>query len=278
MSNSPQLEGGQKPEHAVAENVRTQSTAFECRDVSLRFDTADGPHQVLEDVDFTIAPGEFVSIVGQSGSGKSTLLRILGGLERAEKGSIVRYLGTEVTKPPSGVVIVFQDYRGSLLPWRTVEKNVSLGLEGKLPAAERTARCRAALELVGLSGRSRDYPWRLSGGMQQRVQIARALAMQPEVLLMDEPFGALDAMTKEQLQDELQSVHQVTGATIVFVTHDIDEAVYLSDRVLVLAGTPARVTKELAVTLPRPRDQLATKGRPDYLRLRQEAHLALRGR
>jgi NitT/TauT family transport system ATP-binding protein len=251
--------------------------AFECRNVSLEFETATGPLRVLDDVSFTVAPGEFVSIVGQSGTGKSTLLRVLGGLQRAGEGSVVLHHGRAVSDPPAGVVIVFQDYRGSLLPWRTVEKNVSLGLEGALPAAERAARCREALDLVGLSERRRDYPWRLSGGMQQRVQIARALAMKPEVLLMDEPFGALDAMTKEQLQDELQAVHKITGATIVFVTHDIDEAVYLSDRVLVLADTPARLNRELEVALPRPREQISTKEKPEYLSLRHAAYLALRG-
>jgi NitT/TauT family transport system ATP-binding protein len=253
------------------------AAAFECRDVSLQFDTATGPHRVLDSVGFDVAQGEFVSIVGQSGTGKSTLLRVLGGLETAEPGAVVRFRGRDVDGPPPGVVLVFQDYRGSLLPWRTVEKNVALGLEGTMPAADRAERCNEALELVGLSARGGDYPWRLSGGMQQRVQIARALAMKPEVLLMDEPFGALDAMTKEQLQDELQSVHRVTGTTIVFVTHDIEEAVYLSDRVLVLAGEVARITSDLEVPLPRPREHISTKEDPDYLRLRHAAHLALRG-
>jgi NitT/TauT family transport system ATP-binding protein len=250
---------------------------FECRDVCLQFETAAGPHRVLDNVGFTVGPGEFVSIVGQSGTGKSTLLRVLGGLEQAERGSLVQHRGEDVNGPPEGVMVVFQDYRGSLLPWRTVEKNVSLGLEGKLSADERKQRCREVLDLVGLGDRARDYPWRLSGGMQQRVQIARALAMEPEVLLMDEPFGALDAMTKEQLQDELQSVHKITGATVVFVTHDIDEAVYLSDRVLVLADQPARITRQLEVPLPRPRDQITTKELPEYLQLRHTAYLALRG-
>src|SRR5262249_52992681 len=148
------------------------------------------------------------------------------------EGSTVLHRGKPVTDPPDGVIMVFQDYRGSLLPWRTVEKNVALGLEGTGSAAERKEKCQQALELVGLADRAQDHPRRLPGGMQQRVQIARALAVQPGVMLMDEPFGALDAMTKEQLQDELLSVHATTEATIIFVTHDIEEAIYLSDRVL----------------------------------------------
>ena len=250
---------------------------FACLGLGIEFDTPNGPHRVLDAVDLRVAPGEFVSIVGQSGTGKSTLLRILGGLERPAAGSTVRHRGKDVTSPPEGVLMVFQDYRGSLLPWRTVEKNVMLGIEKSTSGAERKERCQEALELVGLADRAKDHPWRLSGGMQQRVQIARSLAMRPEVLLMDEPFGALDAMTKEQLQDELLSVHAATGATIVFVTHDIEEAIYLSDRVLVLAGAPARVTEELTTPLPRPRDQMRTKELPDYLRLRQTAYTALRG-
>lgn len=249
---------------------------FECRDVSLDFETRKGPLRVLRDVSFDVAPGEFVSIVGKSGTGKSTLLRVLAGLQPAATGSTVLHCGEPVGSPPTGVIVVFQDYRGSLLPWRTVERNVMLGLQdlGKL---ERRERCHDALEMVGLSERANDYPWRLSGGMQQRVQIARALAMRPEVLLMDEPFGALDAMTKAQLQDELQTVHQLTGATIVFVTHDIEEAIYLSDRVLVLANSPARITTEVDVKLPRPRDQITTRELPEYLQFRHTAHLALRG-
>jgi NitT/TauT family transport system ATP-binding protein len=262
---------------AAAPADHAESAVFACLGVGVEFDTPNGPHRVLDAVDLNVAPGEFVSIVGQSGTGKSTLLRILGGLERAAPGSSVRHRGEEITGPPEGVLMVFQDYRGSLLPWRTVEKNVMLGIEKSTSGAERKERCQEALELVGLADRAKDHPWRLSGGMQQRVQIARALAMRPEVLLMDEPFGALDAMTKEQLQDELLTVHAATGATIVFVTHDIEEAIYLSDRVLVLAGAPARVTEELATPLPRPRDQMRTKELPEYLQLRQTAYTALRG-
>ena len=251
------------------------ATVFRCHDVSVSFPTATGPRVVLSDVTFSVAEREFVSIVGHSGTGKSTLLRVLGGLESAGAGSRVLFRGAEVRSPPKGVVMLFQDYRGSLLPWRTIEKNVALGIEGTMSRAERATRVAEALALVGLRDRAKDYPWRLSGGMQQRVQIARALAMQPEVLLMDEPFGALDAMTKAQLQDELQRLHALTGSTIVFVTHDIEEAVYLSDRVLVLAGEPAHVTRVIATELPRPREHVATKEMTQYLKVRHEVYSGL---
>lgn len=250
---------------------------FACRDVSVGFTKRREAHRVLEGVSFTVRRGEFVSILGPSGTGKTTLLRVLGGLHSAEPGSDVRFHGVPVTKPPEGAVVVFQDYRASLLPWRTVEKNVALGLEGKLSPALRRDRVANALDLVGLRDRAKDYPWRLSGGMQQRVQIARALAMEPEVLLMDEPFGSLDAMTKGQLQDGLQRIHQLTHTTVVFVTHDIEEAVYLSDRVLVLTGVPARVTREIVVDLPRPRDHITSKELPEYLDFRHAIHTAIRG-
>jgi NitT/TauT family transport system ATP-binding protein len=191
---------------------------------------------------------------------------VLGGLLRPAAGSQVAFHGQPVDGPPNGVVFVFQNYAASLLPWRTVGKNVALGLEGRLAAERLQTQVTEALETVGLADRARDYPWQLSGGMQQRVQLARALAMRPRGMLMDEPFGSLDAMTKASLQDQLQVVHQRTGATIVFVTHDIDEAVYLSDRILVLDGTPATVTHDMRVDLPRPRHQLATKELPEFLR------------
>jgi NitT/TauT family transport system ATP-binding protein len=249
---------------------------FACRGVSVELPHQDGKRRILDDISLELRRGEFLTVVGPSGTGKTTLLRVLGGLTPATRGTVAVH-GHTIDGPPANVVIVFQDYSHALLQWRTVARNVAFGLEGKLPRAEIKERVRDALRLVRLDGHADDYPWQLSGGMQQRVQIARALAMEPEVLLMDEPFGALDAMTKEQMQDELQSVHKVTGATIVFVTHDIEEAVYLSDRVLVLADNPARITRELEVSLPRPRDQISTKERPEYLRLRHEAYLALRG-
>ena len=148
--------------------------------------------------------------MGRSGTGKTTLLKVLGGLRDATPGSVVRAAGAPVDGPPEGVIFVFQDYSASLLPWRTVERNVSLGLEGRLERPQLEQRVTEALEMVGLADRRRDYPWQLSGGMQQRVQLARSLAMRASVLLMDEPFGSLDAMTKAALQDELQQVHQDT--------------------------------------------------------------------
>jgi len=250
--------------------------AFSCSRLYVEYSTRGRVMRVLEDVSFTCRQGEFTSIVGPSGTGKTTLLRILAGLLDAGRGSSVRFEGRDISGPAPGVALVFQNYTASLLQWRTVERNVALGLEGVVSKSERSTRVAEALELVGLSDRRTDYPWQLSGGMQQRVQIARALVTRPKVLLMDEPFGALDAMTKSQLQDELLKVHRVTGATVVFVTHDIDEAVYLSDRVFVLAGSPARFDAELSIDLPRPRSQIATKESPEYLAARHAVYTALR--
>jgi NitT/TauT family transport system ATP-binding protein len=248
--------------------------SFECRDLEVTLHGAAGAAVILQHVDLQVREGEFLSILGTSGSGKTTLLRVLGGLQRASAG-VVESGGRPVTGPPKGVVTVFQNYTHSLLPWRTVRKNVALGIEKKLSKQECAARIEEALSIVNLESSADEYPWRLSGGMQQRVQIARALAMQPSVLLMDEPFGALDAMTKASLQDQLQQVQKVTGTTIVFVTHDVEEAVYLSDRVIVLKGRPANVGVSLEVKLERPRDQITTKEQPEYLALRHQIYEAL---
>jgi NitT/TauT family transport system ATP-binding protein len=244
----------------------------------VEFESAEGRRRILDGIDLVVHDAEFVSIMGRSGTGKTTLLRVLAGLLRPTPESQVVFNGQPVQDPPLGAVFVFQNYAASLLPWRTVLRNVTLGLEGKVPKEEMLRRANDALAMVGLGDRGQDYPWQLSGGMQQRVQLARALAMNPSSLLMDEPFGALDAMTKSSLQDELQKAYERTKATVLFVTHDIDEAVYLSDRVLVLTGSPATIGKEFAVDLPRPRHQLETKEMPEFLRLRRGVYDAIVGR
>jgi NitT/TauT family transport system ATP-binding protein len=248
--------------------------SFDCRDLEVTLHGAAGAAVILQHVDLQVRQGEFLSILGTSGSGKTTLLRVLGGLQQASAGA-VESSGKPISGPPDGVVTVFQNYAHSLLPWRTVRKNVALGIERSLSKQECAERIQEALSIVGLEASADEYPWRLSGGMQQRVQIARALAMRPSVLLMDEPFGALDAMTKASLQDQLQQVQELTGTTIVFVTHDVEEAVYLSDRVVVLKGRPADVGIELEVKLERPRNQITTKEQTDYLQLRHQIYEAL---
>ena len=249
---------------------------YSCRDVCIEVHGTEGRRVIVENVSFEVKSGEILSVLGPSGTGKTTLLRALSGLIEPTPGSELLHLGSPVQGPPRDVILVFQDYASSLLPWRTVEKNVALGLEARpIGKDERAERVKEALSLVGLAHRARSYPDQLSGGMQQRVQLARALALEPSVLLMDEPFGSLDAITKAQLQDQMQTLQSVTGTTIVFVTHDIEEAIYVSDRMLVLTGTPGRVHDTYAVRLPRPRNQLESREHPDFLKLRHEIHQAI---
>ncbi|MFZ2870296.1 ABC transporter ATP-binding protein [Zavarzinia sp.] len=209
-----------------------------------------GGNTILEDFDLTVEKGEFVAVVGASGVGKSTLLRIVAGLIPAAAGSVRVAAAAAPDRRP--YAMVFQDAR--LLPWRRVTRNVEFGAEGlSLDRKSRRARAEAALSLVGLGSHGKRYPHQLSGGQRQRVAIARALAVEPEILLMDEPFGALDAITRASLQDELVRLWQETGKTIIFVTHDIEEAVYLADRVILLGGKPGRIQSQHTVAAPRPR-------------------------
>ena len=234
-----------------------------------------GARRVINALSFEMQRGEFVCVVGPSGCGKTTLLRLLTGLVKPSGGE-VRRDGHPVAGPARDVAIVFQDYAKALLPWRTVAGNVSLALEAaRTPKSERPARIAALLQKVGLAAHADKFPTQLSGGMQQRLQIARCLAQSPQVLLMDEPFGALDAMTKAALQDELLRVRDETGSSFVFVTHDIEEAVYLGDRVAVITGAPGRIGQTVAVDLPKPRDQIVTRQLPRFLELRYQIHQAI---
>lgn len=229
-----------------------------------------GSKEVLADVSFAAGAGEFVCIVGPSGAGKTTLLRALSALSPADRGE-VRLRGQAVTEPPAELSVVFQDYSRSLMPWMRVGKNVELPLRRhKITRAEREERVMESLRDVGLEHAARLYPWEMSGGMQQRAAIARSLAYRPQVLIMDEPFASVDAQTRTGLEDLLLRVWEEYNKTILFVTHDIDEAVYLSDRIVVLSSSPSSVVTELEVPLPRPRDQFKTKENPDYSKIRAE--------
>lgn len=224
--------------------------------------------EAISDLSLDVDDGEFVCIVGPSGAGKTTLLKCLSGLMTPTTGTVTLD-GELVTEPPEKMASVFQDYSRSLMPWLTVERNVSLPLRNKFPSAtDRKQRVAQALDEVGLTGFGSRYPWELSGGMQQRVAIARGLAYQPEILLLDEPFASVDAQTRADLEDLTQQVQIATGVTMLLVTHDIDEAVYLADRVVVMSARPSVVLETVQVDLPRPRSQVTTKSLPEFAELR----------
>jgi NitT/TauT family transport system ATP-binding protein len=230
---------------------------------------AFGGRPVLEAIELSVGRREILCVVGASGCGKTTLLRLAAGLLRPLSGTVT-FAGAPVTGPAREVAVVFQDYGRALLPWRTSAGNVSLALEATgVRRAERPARIAALLERVGLSQAADRYPAQLSGGMQQRLQIARCLTQEPSVLLMDEPFGALDAMTRQSLQDQLLRLVAAGGNTVLFVTHDLEEAIYLGDRVVALRPNPGRIAEVFDVALPRPRHQLTTREDPEFLRLRR---------
>jgi NitT/TauT family transport system ATP-binding protein len=229
-----------------------------------------GGKTIIENLNLGVRPGEFLCIVGASGCGKTTALRLAAGLYQPSRGAVL-FDGQPMLQPRRDIAIVFQDYGKALLPWRTAAGNVSLALEAaKIPATQRPARIDELLRKVGLPGHAGKYPTEMSGGMQQRLQIARCLAQEPKALLMDEPFGALDAMTRQGLQDEVLALTAASNATVIFVTHDLEEAIYLGDRIIGLLPHPGRIGIELSVNLPRPRDQLATREHPEFLRLRRQ--------
>ncbi|MFL5969740.1 MAG: ABC transporter ATP-binding protein, partial [Gaiellaceae bacterium] len=245
---------------------------LETRGIAKIYGTGPKATHALEDVAFTVADGEFVCVVGPSGCGKTTLLKCIAGLMRPTRGEVL-LRGKRVLEPPEELALVFQDYSRSLMPWSTVRNNVLLPLRHKkLSTGERKDLVEESLESVGLSRFIEHYPWQLSGGMQQRVAIARALAYQPSILLMDEPFASVDAQTRGDLEDLVLRLRDEYGITILFVTHDIDESVYLADRVIVLTHAPTEVKEIVSVGLPRPRDQIATKELPEFARLRAHVY------
>jgi NitT/TauT family transport system ATP-binding protein len=251
---------------------RNGGPLLEIRQVGKTYGTGGKATRAIEDVSFSVSDREFVCVVGPSGCGKTTLLKCVGGLLRPSRGEVL-LRGRRVTSPPEEMALVFQEYGRSLMPWASVRKNVLLPLRHKrLGRQERKTLVEEALEAVGLTRFIDHYPWQLSGGMQQRVAIARALAYQPSILLMDEPFASVDAQTRGDLEDLILRVREEFAVTIVFVTHDIDESVYLSDRVVVLTHAPTEVKEVIPVELPFPRDQIATKELPEFAHLRAHVY------
>ena len=259
------------PTHASAD----AAPAVEIRDLSLVFLSADTPVTALSQVSLRIERGEFVSLIGPSGCGKTTLLRVIADLEQASTGSVaVNGMTPGQARLQRAYGYVFQS--AALYPWRNVLRNVMLPLEIMgLGAGERRARALQQLERVGLTGFERKFPWQLSGGMQQRVSIARALALQPQLLLMDEPFGALDEITRDHLNDQLLRLWERTGKTVVFVTHSISEAVFLSNRIVVMSPRPGRIVEVIENRLPAGRT-LDARETPAFAEVSQRVRAALR--
>nr|WP_307796348.1 ABC transporter ATP-binding protein [Amycolatopsis sp. 195334CR] len=252
-------------------------TMLDVAGLSHRYGNGDKVHTVVDDLRFTVEAGELACIVGPSGCGKSTLLRCVAGLIKPSAGE-VRLHGDLIDGVPDDLAVVFQDYSRSLFPWLSVRANVEFPLRWRgLSKAERQRRADEALASVNLPDIGGKYPSQLSGGMQQRVSIARALASEPALLLMDEPFASVDAQTRFELEDLLRTVQRERGSTVLLVTHDIDESVYLSDRVLVLSKSPAKIVADLKVGLPAERDQITTRESAEFVSLRGEVARLLHG-
>lgn len=248
------------------------STFIQVEDISKSFINREKSEQVLDHISFEVKKGEIVTILGESGCGKSTLLNIIGGFEKGTQGRVLLEDGL-VEKPSKRAVMLFQNY--GLLPWRSVLKNVELGLETlNLKQKERNKRASDYLRLVGLENKVHLFPHELSGGMQQRVAIARALAIQPELILMDEPFAALDTFNRYYLQDELLRIQEQEKTTIILVTHDIDEAIYLSDRIFIMEKNPGRIKKQVTIKMSRPRDRSQEEFQRYRKQIFEEFHLS----
>ena len=245
----------------------SRADVLSVKDVSKSFGTVD----VIGNLTLGVREGEFLSIVGPSGCGKTTLLMTLAGLIEKDRGTI-SFEGRDIVAPPPGVAVVFQDYSRSLMPWLRTIDNVTFGMrrQSSKSKAQKRDEAGAILDVVGLKGFESHFPWQMSGGMQQRVAIARALASEPRLLLLDEPLAAVDAQTRGEIQDLLLDLAARFSKTCILVTHDVDEAVYMADRVVVLSQRPTAVVREIAVSLSRPRDQISTRSEPEYLSLRAE--------
>ena len=249
-----------------------RSTMLRVEHLRKVYESPTGDVEAIGDLSFTMDAGELVCIVGPSGCGKTTLLKCIAGLLRPSGGT-VEMDGVPVTGPTPAMALVFQEYGRSLYPWLTVRGNVELPLRHKkLSRAHRDRLVNESLEAVGLAHAAKSHPWQLSGGMQQRVAIARAIAYEPEILIMDEPFAAVDAQTRADLEDLVRDLHRGRGVSILFVTHDIDESVYLGERVLVLSKSPTRVQEALAIDLPDQRDQITTRALPRFTELRTHVY------
>ena len=261
-----------KNAHSDAQSHRSQEPYLTIENVSKSFPTPKGPYTVLDGVNLTLQEGEFVCFIGHSGCGKSTLLNMVSGFLRPTTGE-VRLNGKRITKPGPDRMVVFQNY--ALLPWKTAYENVYLAVNAAYPQknkSEKVAIARHHLDLVGLSEAAHKRPHQLSGGMKQRVAIARALSIRPEVLVLDEPFGALDAITKEELQEELLKIWQDHRATVLMITHDIDEALFLADRLVMMTNGPSATIGEiLDIPFARPRDRAQLIENPQYYELRNYA-------
>jgi NitT/TauT family transport system ATP-binding protein len=263
------------PKSSAAPNRSAAPLAIAATGVSLTFATSDGTVEALSDVDLQIAAGDFVTLIGPSGCGKTTLLRIIADLEQPSAGTLlVNGLTTEAARLRRQYGYVFQ--APALYPWRTVEHNVMLPLEIMgFPAEERRARAARYLALVNLAGFERKFPWQLSGGMQQRASIARALSFDPALLLMDEPFGALDEITRDHLNEQLLRLWDQTGKTVVFVTHSIPEAVFLSTRIVIMSARPGRIIDVIDCDFPRDRT-IEIRETPEFVKIAHRVRMGLR--
>jgi len=256
----------------VPDTTSTEAPLLSVEHVRKVYTTDGNAVEAVRDLTFELARGEFVCLVGPSGCGKTTLLKCIAGLLTPTSGRVTLD-GKAVSGPPKKMAVVFQEYGRSLFPWMRVYENVEVPLKNAgVPKAERARLVAEALDAVGLAHVPRSYPWQLSGGMQQRVAIARAIAYQPEILLMDEPFAAVDAQTRADLEDLVRQVWRRLGITVLFVTHDIDESVYLAQRVIMLSASPTVVQKDLAIDLPDERDQLETRSMPRFIELRHDVY------